>query len=118
MSKPTGFVEKEWGSEIIWINTDQYCGKILVFKEHIKTAMYFHRMREKSWFINSGKLLVRWIDTSTGALMEKTLEQGAVWQIKAMVPHQIEAILPDSMIFEVSTPYSDKDVFKLGPGDC
>ena len=71
------FLEKTWGYEIIWVNNKSYCGKILCFKDAgSKTAMYFHKVRDKSWFINSGKFAIRWIDTKTAVLSEKILSEG------------------------------------------
>lgn len=117
MSK-NGFIEKTWGYEIAWVNNDQYCGKILCFRDAgSKTATYFNQTRRKSWFVNSGRFLVRWIDTKTAVLSEKILIEGEVWHTAPMVPHQLEALVPDSMIFEVSSTDIAEDYFKLSDGD-
>lgn len=117
MSK-NGFIQKTWGYEIIWVNNQNYCGKILCFKDAgSKTAMHFHKERDKSWFVNSGKFTVRWVNTTTAEISEKTLSEGEVWAIPPMVPHQLEALVPDSMIFEVSTQDKEEDTFKISSGD-
>lgn len=113
-----GKVDKGWGYEIIWATNDKYCGKIMVFTQAgAKFSMHFHREKEETWFVNAGKFIVRWIDTTTAQINQTILEEGAVWHNKPLVPHQLEALLPDSMIFEVSTPDSIEDNFRVFPGD-
>jgi mannose-6-phosphate isomerase-like protein (cupin superfamily) len=113
-----GKVDKGWGYEIIWATNDKYCGKIMVFERPgAKMSMHFHREKEETWFVNAGTFLVRWIDTKTATLHEKSLKEGDVWHNPPLQPHQLEALVPDSMIFEVSTPDSVEDNYRIVPGD-
>ena len=113
-----GFRETNWGYEIAWIKATDYCGKILCFHDAgSKTAMYFHKERTKSWFVNSGQFTARWIDTETAQIYEKTLAEGSVHTVNPMVPHQLESLVPGAMIFEVSNKDDQGDTFKIGPGD-
>lgn len=118
MTRLEGKVDKGWGFEIIWATNDKYCGKIMVFtKPGAKMSMHFHKDKEETWFVNSGKFIVRWIDTETATTNQAFLEEGSTWHNKPLVPHQLEAVLPNSMIFEVSTPDSVEDNFRVFPGD-
>jgi mannose-6-phosphate isomerase-like protein (cupin superfamily) len=118
MTQLTGKVDKGWGYEIIFATTDQYCGKIMVFeKVGAKFSMHFHREKDETWFINAGKFKVRWIDTKDATLYEKELKEGDVWHNPPLQPHQLEAMIPDSMIFEVSTADSVEDNYRIIPGD-
>ena len=113
-----GKVDKGWGYEIIWATNDKYCGKIMVFERPgAKMSMHFHKDKEETWFVNAGTFLVRWIDTKTATLHEKSLKEGDVWHNPPLQPHQLEALVPDSMIFEVSTPDSVEDNHRIVPGD-
>jgi mannose-6-phosphate isomerase-like protein (cupin superfamily) len=113
-----GHVVKGWGYEIIWATNDLYCGKIMVFeKAGAKFSMHFHKEKDETWFVNSGKFLLRWIDTETAVLNEKILIEGEVWRNPPLMPHQLEAMVPNSMIFEVSTPDSVEDNYRIIPGD-
>jgi mannose-6-phosphate isomerase-like protein (cupin superfamily) len=57
MSRLEGKVEKGWGYELIWATTDKYCGKLMVFeKAGKKFSMHFHKEKDESWFVNSGRL--------------------------------------------------------------
>lgn len=120
-NKPTrlsGVVQKGWGYELIWATTDRYCGKIMVFnKEGARTSMHFHKEKDETWFVNSGKFKVRYIDTVNSMLYEKELKEGEVWHNPPLMPHQLIALEAESSITEVSTPDSVEDNFRIGPGD-
>ena len=113
-----GKVKKGWGYELIWATNDKYCGKIMVFENKgAKFSMHFHREKEETWFVNSGKFLLRWIDTSTAVLYTKELTQGDTWHNPPLQPHQLEALEPMSEIFEVSSADSVEDNYRIAPGD-
>ncbi len=113
-----GKVDKGWGFEIVFANNEKYCGKLLVFERAgSKTSLVFHREKAKSWFVNSGKFKVRFIDVATGEPKEATLEEGQTADFAALGPHQVEALLPNSIIFEVGTSDYVEDRFRLAPGD-
>ena len=117
MQKIDGFVKTNWGYEIIWASNEKYCGKIIVFEKNgSKIPMHFHKEKDKSWFINNGKFLFRFIDTKTATMHEKVLSEGETFNITPLVPHQIESMSPNAMIFEVSTPHAD-DFYQIVPDD-
>ena len=108
-----------WGYEIVWASNDLYCGKILVFeKVAAKTTVNIHKNRKKSWFINSGRFKFTFVDVKTGQTIEATLEEGKTVDIAEMSPHSVEALQPNSMIFEVGTADDLDDQFRLSPDDA
>jgi len=113
-----GYVKKGWGYELIWATNDKYCGKIMVFeKSGAKFSMHFHREKDESWFVNSGKFKLRYIDTKTATLYEKELNEGDTWHNPPLMPHQLEALVDGSSITEVSTADSIEDNYRIIPGD-
>jgi mannose-6-phosphate isomerase-like protein (cupin superfamily) len=113
-----GMVKKGWGYELIWATNDLYCGKIMVFeKAGNKFSMHFHREKDETWFVNSGKFKLRWIDTENALLKEAELKEGDVWHNPPLQPHQLEALTDGASISEVSTPDSIKDNYRIIPGD-
>jgi len=112
----TGLVTKGWGSELIWATNDKYCGKFMNFNAGAKFSMHFHKDKEETWYIQSGKFIVRWIDTMTAEVLEKELREGAVWHNVPCMPHQLECIEAGTVI-EVSTPDSVEDNYRVMPGD-
>ena len=119
MQFETGKIDKGWGFELAFANNDMYSGKLLVFERAgAKTSMMFHKERSKTWFVNEGKFKLTYIDTSTGKVFEHVLEAGATSTISKMSPHQLEALVPNSVIFEVgSSDKGDEDRIRLAPGD-
>lgn len=118
MTRLDGTVKKGWGMEIIWATNDQYCGKIMLFdKKGAKFSMHFHKEKDETWFVNSGQFILRYIDTATATTREVILKEGDVWRNPPLQPHQLEALQPNSMIFEVSTPDSVEDNYRIAPGD-
>jgi mannose-6-phosphate isomerase len=114
----SGVVKKGWGYELIWATTDKYCGKIMVFERAgAKFSMHFHREKDETWFVNSGRFLVRWIDTKTAQMFEKELVEGNTWHNPPLQPHQLEALENNSSLTEVSTADSVEDNFRIIPGD-
>jgi mannose-6-phosphate isomerase-like protein (cupin superfamily) len=118
MARLEGKVDKGWGYEIIWATNDKYAGKILVFeKVGAKFSMHFHKEKDETWFVNSGRFKLKYIDTQTATVYERELKEGETWRNPPMLPHQLEAMEPNSMIFEVSTTDSVEDNYRILPGD-
>lgn len=116
MKRLKGLVPKGWGSEFIWASNDSYCGKFLNFESGKKFSMHFHKEKEETWYVQSGKFIVRWIITDTAEHREQELIQGSVWHNPPLFPHQLECI-EEGTIIEVSTPDSVEDNYRVFPGD-
>jgi mannose-6-phosphate isomerase-like protein (cupin superfamily) len=118
IDRQMGKVDKGWGYEIIWASNNNYAGKILVFdRAGAKFSMHFHKEKDETWFVNAGKFKLRWIDTKTATVYEKELNEGDVWHNPPLMPHQLEAVVANSMIFEVSTADSVDDNYRIAQGD-
>jgi mannose-6-phosphate isomerase len=109
-SEPQTRVQKPWGHEVWWADTDHYAGKLLVIDAGQRLSVQLHREKDETSYLLSGKLLVLQ-GPSAEELEERTLEPGASWRNRPGVVHTIEA-LEDSTVLEVSTPHLD-DVVRL-----
>jgi len=109
-------VKKGWGKEIIFSNNDMYCGKLLIIDKGSKFSMHFHIKKDETWYISSGKISIKHIDTSDASILDEELVEGDVWRNKPGEPHQVYAC-EDSVIFEVSTTHFDEDSYRVFPGD-
>lgn len=116
MTRLTGEVLKGWGSENIWCTTDKYCGKMMNFNTGAKFSMHFHAEKDETWYVLSGKFIVKWIGTSSAKQYEEELNIGDVWHNEPLVPHQL-ICLEAGTIIEVSTPDSVEDNYRVMPGD-
>ncbi len=111
-----GFVNKGWGSEFIWATNDKYCGKLLRFNRGAKFSMHFHAVKEESWYVLSGKFIVRYIECSNAKVYEQILNPGDIWSNDPLMPHQLICV-EEGTIIEVSTPDSVEDNYRVLPGD-
>jgi len=116
MTRLEGFVPKGWGSEFIWASTDQYCGKLMNFNKGAKFSMHFHKDKDETWYVQSGRFIVRWIDTKTAETHDWEIGVGTVWHIPPCMPHQLICVEAGTVI-EVSTPDSVEDNYRVIPGD-
>ena len=119
MDYESGKIDKGWGFELAFVNNGDYSGKLLVFEQAgAKTSMLFHKKRRKTWFVNEGKFKLTFIDTQTGQVHETVLDVGRTVSLGEMSPHQLEALEPNSIIFEVGTgDEGNTDRIRLAPGD-
>ena len=111
-----GFVEKGWGHEYIFATNDKYCGKLLKFNQNSKFSMHFHAEKDETWFVLSGKFLVKYINTLNAQHKQIILNEGDTWRNEPLEPHQI-ICLEEGTIIEVSTPDSVEDNYRVLPGD-
>ena len=113
-----GQVKKGWGFELVFANNDKYCGKLLVFEQAgAKTSLVFHKEKAKSWFVNAGRFKITFIDVTTGEMKQSEISEGQTADFGQLGPHQVEALVANSIIFEVGTGDYVEDRFRLAPGD-
>jgi quercetin dioxygenase-like cupin family protein len=110
-------VPKGWGKEIIFVNNDEYCGKILCFDKDKKFSMHYHLQKKETWYVAKGKFLLHWIETSNGIMHTEYLNIGDVITNERGEPHQVVALEDDSQLFEVSTRHYDNDSYRIWKGN-
>lgn len=104
-------VDKPWGHEVWWAQTDRYAGKLLVVTAGHKLSIQLHHKKDETSYLLSGRMLL-WQGPNADELAEWTIEPGTCWRNEPGVVHSMEA-LEDSTVLEVSTPHLD-DVVRLG----
>jgi mannose-6-phosphate isomerase len=104
-------VDKPWGHELIWALTDDYCGKLLFIKAGESMSLQFHREKDESWLIHSGRAELEMAETGKKVLALEVVGPGAAFRIQPGTVHRVKA-LEDTTILEVSTPQLD-DVVRL-----
>jgi len=111
-----GLVKKGWGHELIWATNDKYCAKFLNFNEGAQFSMHFHAVKDETWYVMSGRFLIKYINTDNADIEEKYLEKGDVWRNPPLLPHQV-ICLEEGTLIEVSTPDSVEDNYRVMKGD-
>jgi mannose-6-phosphate isomerase len=104
-------VDKPWGHELIWALTDDYCGKLLFVKAGESLSLQFHREKDESWLVHSGRAELELGEPGQKVPSQEIVGAGAAFRIKPGTVHRVKA-LEDTVIVEVSTPQIE-DVVRL-----
>jgi mannose-6-phosphate isomerase-like protein (cupin superfamily) len=104
-------VDKPWGYELIWALTDDYCGKLLFVKAGESLSLQFHRKKDESWLIYSGKAQIEMGAPGDKTPNSEVVGPGAAFRLRPGTVHRVSA-LEDTMIIEASTPMLE-DVVRL-----
>jgi mannose-6-phosphate isomerase len=104
-------VDKPWGWELIWADTDLYVGKILFVRAGQSLSLQFHNEKDESWYVESGRAKLELGEAGQGILSTEVIRAGACFHYAPGTVHRVTAI-EDTTILEVSTPHLD-DVVRL-----
>ena len=104
-------VEKPWGYELIWAESDRYVGKVLFVKAGESLSLQFHRLKDESWLVQAGRARLELGSAGDAVLKQEAIGPGATFRFRPGTVHRITA-LEDTTIVEVSTPELD-DVVRL-----
>ena len=103
-------VEKPWGYEIIWAESERYLGKILYIKKGHRLSRQYHEKKDETIHVLEGTLLV---ELNQGDdMLSFSLSPGKSERITPGLIHRFCATKEDVKLLEVSTPEID-DVVRL-----
>ncbi len=102
-------VDKPWGHEVWFAQTERYVGKILVIEAGKRLSLQYHRVKDESIYVQEGQL--RLTLERDGELEVEDLGPGEARHIPPGTRHRFEA-LERCVLCEVSTPEVD-DVVRL-----
>ncbi len=103
-------IEKPWGYEEIWAETDNYVGKILTILPGHRLSLQYHEKKEETIYVLSGVLRVWETDND---LDYKDYAPGGIYHVKPGQVHRFGALsLFCAKIVEVSTNHLD-DIVRL-----
>ena len=104
-------IDKPWGHELLWALTDDYCGKLLFVRAGESLSLQFHREKDESWLVHSGRAQLDMAAPGEKVPQSEVVGPGAAFRIRPGTVHRVTA-LEDTTIIEVSTPQVD-DVVRL-----
>lgn len=127
-------VSKKWGYEKIIVNDDKYCGKLLHIVKGKNTSLHYHKTKDETFYIHSGKLKVYYTDDmkkanrvvgegilnpNTGVIIPPlhllesvTLHAGDAFRVMPERVHQLYAV-EDVVLYEFSTKHAEEDTVRL-----
>ncbi len=119
LNKDRNFVSKGWGYEDWIVNTEKYCGKVLFFKKGKKCSWHYHKIKDETFYVQSGKVqLLYGYDEDINSMNTQTaiLEEGDSFYIPTGLIHRAIA-LKDTYVYEFSTQHFDSDSYRILKGD-
>ncbi len=110
-------VPKGWGYEKWIVNTDEYCGKLLFFNKGKRCSWHYHKIKDETFYLQSGKIHLFYGPTDNLEDAETMiLEPGDSFHCCRYTRHQMVAI-EDAELFEFSTQHFDEDSHRVINGD-
>lgn len=102
-------VEKPWGFELWWAQTDRYVGKLIHINKGQALSLQYHNRKDETIFVHAGRILFEM--QVGGVLTQREMGPGEAVHVTPPTVHRMTA-LEDADVFEVSTPETD-DVVRL-----
>ena len=94
-------VEKPWGYEIWWAQTDRYVGKIIHVNAGHALSLQYHNEKDETILLWSGRMLFEMKEGDE--LVKREMKPGESVHVTPGTVHRMTAI-DDCDIVEVSTP--------------
>ena len=103
-------VEKPWGWELVWAESEAYVGKLLFVRAGQALSLQYHEVKDEAWLVQEGRASLELGDVD-GELETIEIAAGDAFRYRPRTVHRVTAI-EDTLIVEVSTPHLD-DVVRL-----
>jgi len=103
-------VDKPWGWELIWAETEAYVGKLLLVRAGQSLSLQYHEVKDESWLVREGSATLE-LGEVGGPLERREIRTGDAFHYRPRTVHRVTAI-EDTLILEVSTPHL-ADVVRL-----
>ena len=94
-------VDKPWGHEIVWAETERYVGKILHIRAGQRLSRQYHEVKDETFLVQSGEM-----DLEVGAgdmLRTLRMKPNDSFHCPPKTIHRMVAVT-DVDVIEVSTP--------------
>ena len=104
-------VDKPWGSELIWAETERYVGKVISINPGQRLSLQYHEIKDEAILVTSGTLRLH-LEDAKGEMGILDLIPGEHCRIPVGRKHRFEALDEPVQLTEVSTPELN-DVVRL-----
>jgi mannose-6-phosphate isomerase-like protein (cupin superfamily) len=106
-------VEKRWGYELIYINTEDYCMKQLVIRAGKSTSMHFHVHKHETLTVVQGELHLSYKDGISEHVHQAIVPKDNAWVVAPGFQHQLTAGETDLVLIEASTTDNSIDSVRV-----
>jgi mannose-6-phosphate isomerase len=104
-------VEKPWGWELVWAETDTYVGKLLFIRAGEALSLQYHEIKDEAWLVQDGLARLELGRVGEDGLETIEVREGDALHYPPHTLHRVSAV-EDTLILEVSTPHLD-DVVRV-----
>jgi mannose-6-phosphate isomerase len=98
-------VDKPWGYELIWADTEHYAGKILHVNAGEALSVQMHEKKDETLHLLKGEIILR-AGASPETLEDVPFREGDSFRVRPGTVHMIEAVT-DVDVLEASTAHLD-----------
>lgn len=107
-------IEKSWGHELIYQNSELYCCKVLYIKPYSSCSFHFHLEKHETLLVQEGTLFIDVIkDKQEDSLV---VQEGEAFVVAPGFIHSLRAEDEPVVIIESSTPSYDTDSIRIKNG--
>ena len=103
-------VEKPWGWELVWAETESYVGKLLHVRSGQALSLQYHEVKDEAWLVQEGRATLE-LGEVGGDLETIEIGPGDTFRFRPRTVHRVTAI-EDLTVVEISTNHLD-DVVRL-----
>jgi mannose-6-phosphate isomerase len=103
-------VEKPWGWELVWAESEAYVGKLLFVRAGQALSLQYHEVKDEAWLVQEGRATLE-LGEVGGPLETVEISKGDAFRYRPGTVHRVTAT-EDLLIVEVSTPQLD-DVVRI-----
>ena len=103
-------VEKPWGWELVWAETEAYVGKLLHVRAGQALSLQYHEVKDEAWLVQEGRASLE-LGEVGGELETIEIGPGDTFRFRPRTVHRVTAI-DDLTVIEISTNHLD-DVIRL-----
>jgi mannose-6-phosphate isomerase-like protein (cupin superfamily) len=103
-------VEKPWGWELVWAETEAYVGKLLHVRAGQALSLQYHEVKDEAWLVQEGRASLE-LGEVGGELETIEIGPGDTFRYRPRTVHRVTAI-DDLTVIEISTNHLD-DVVRL-----
>jgi mannose-6-phosphate isomerase-like protein (cupin superfamily) len=103
-------VEKPWGWELVWAETEAYVGKLLFVKAGQSLSLQYHEVKDEAWLVQEGRASLE-LGRVGEPLETVEIGPGDAFRYRPGTVHRVTSV-EDLLVIEVSTPHLD-DVVRL-----
>jgi mannose-6-phosphate isomerase len=115
MKSEIKYVEKDWGHEMWFANTPDYCGKELLVRRNKWSSngrYHYHKIKDETFYVMSGNLILDYVDENN-YFHNITLYPGTSFRILPGIKHRFSTItLWGCKFIEASTHHDDEDSYR------